>query len=89
MRFVFTHSHPFPNGTVIIENSTKSGGDGLVEFADGVSLIAEWWRDGENIILDLPSYQTAKRNTIGAHQWCLARRPDGTWRSTKLSNDAG
>lgn len=38
MRFVFTLSHAFPNGTVIVEG--ESGADGLVEFSDGVSLIA-------------------------------------------------
>jgi len=83
MRFVFTHSHAFPNGTVIVENCTGSGGDGLVEFADGVSLIAEWWRDGKRIILDLPSYQTVKGTVIDAQQWSLTQKPDGTWRSNR------
>lgn len=83
MRFAFTHSHAFPNGTVIVEGGIESGTDGLVEFSDGVSLIAEWWRDGEDIILDLPSYRTAKDTAVSAHRWRLTRRPDGTWRSNR------
>ena len=81
MRFVFTHSHAFPNGTVIVEGGTESGADGLVEFSDGVSLIAEWWRDGEDIILDIPFCRTAKSTAVNAHPWRLTRRADGTWRS--------
>ena len=81
MRFVFTHSHAFPRGTVIVETDAESGADGLVEFSDGVSLIAEWWRDGEDIILDIPSYRTAKGTAVGPHRWQLTRKPDGTWRS--------
>lgn len=83
MRFVFTHSHAFPNGTVIVEGGTGSGADGLVEFSDGVSLIAERWRDGEDIILDIPSYRTAKGTAVGAHRWRLIQRPDETWRSNR------
>lgn len=81
MRFVFTHSHAFPNGTVIVEGGTESGFDGLVEFSDGVSLIAEWWQDGEDIILDIPSYRTAKGTAVSAHRWRLTQKPDETWRS--------
>lgn len=81
MRFVFTHSHAFPRGTVVVEDGTESGSDAQVEFADGVTLIAEWWRDGENIILDIPSYQTAKGTMVGPRRWRLTRRSDGTWRS--------
>lgn len=83
MRFVFTHSHAFPNGTVIVENDSGADGEGLVEFADGVNLSAQWWRDGEEVILDIPSYRTAKGTVIAAHRWRLARRSDGTWRSNR------
>lgn len=81
MRFVFTHSHAFPMGTVIVEGGTEFVVDGLVEFSDGVSLIAEWWRDGEDIILDIPSYRTTKGTAVSAHRWRLTRRQDETWRS--------
>lgn len=83
MRFVFTHSHAFPKGTVIVEGGTGSGSDGLVEFSDGVNLVAEWWRDGEAIVLDIPSYRTAKGTVVAAHRWRLTRRADGTWRSDR------
>lgn len=83
MRFVFTHSHAFPMGTVIVGGDTGPGGDGVVEFADGVSLAAEWWREGEAMILDIPSYRTAKGSTVASHRWRLTRRPDGTWRSDR------
>lgn len=84
MRFVFTHSHAFPMGAVIVErNDVESEGDGEVDFADGVSLIAEWWRDGADIILDIPSYRTAKGTTVKPHRWRLTRKPDGTWRSDR------
>lgn len=83
MRFVFTHSHAFPKGTVMVENSVGSGPEGLVEFSDGVSLVAEWCRDGEDILLDIPSYWTAKGTMVDPHQWRLTQRPDGTWRSDR------
>lgn len=72
-------------GIVIVENDTGLGSDGLVEFADGVILIAEWCRDGEDILLDIPSYRTAKGTAIGPHRWRLTRKPDGTWRSDRHS----
>lgn len=83
MRFVFTHSHAFLRGTVVVEGGAESGIDGLAEFSDGVSVIAEWWRDGEDIVLDMPSYQTAKGTVVAPHRWRLCRKPDGTWRSDK------
>ncbi len=83
MRFIFTHSHAFPRGSVTVENDTGSGSTGLVEFADGVALTAEWHREDESIILDIPSYRTAKGTAIGPHRWRLTRRPDGSWRSDR------
>lgn len=83
MRFVFTHSHAFPKGTVVVEGEAGCGSDGLVEFADGVTLIAEWCRDGEAILLDIPSYRTAKGTVVRPHRWRLTLRPDGTWRSDR------
>lgn len=55
-------------------------------FADGVSFVAEWWRDGEDVILKCPSYRTAKGTTVEPHRWRLTRKADGTWRSDR---DAG
>lgn len=83
MRFVFTHSHAFPMGTVVVEGDERGGCDGLVTFADGVTLVAEWYRDGGEILLDIPSYRTAKGTAIGPHRWRLSQKPDGTWRSDR------
>lgn len=79
MRFTFTHSHAFPGGIAVIERNSESGGQ--VDFADGSAVDAEWWEDGEDLILDVPSYRTAKGHPIDARRWRLIQSADGTWRS--------
>lgn len=42
MRFVFPHSHAFPGGRVVVDDDAKDGAECLVEFGDGITVIAEW-----------------------------------------------
>lgn len=51
MRFVFPHSHAFRRGRVTVDDDQKSGPGCLVEFGDGVTVIAEWYAVGNAIHL--------------------------------------
>lgn len=83
MRFIFTHSHAFPGGMVVIENLATSGAAAGVEFADGAALEAECQRDGTDLILEIPAYRTAKGTAVGAHRWRVVRDETGTWHSRR------
>jgi hypothetical protein len=81
MRFGFPHSHAFPNGRVAVEDDGGAPPRCLAEFGDGVVVVAEWRRDGPDIILSVPAYRTARGSPIAPRRWRLSRGRDGSWRS--------
>ncbi|NGM45534.1 hypothetical protein G5B31_08300 [Rhodobacter sp. SGA-6-6] len=85
MRFTFPHSHAFRGGRVTVENDGTAGPGCLVEFGDGVTVIAEWQAEGGGIRLAVPDYRTAKGTPVTARTWRLARSGDGPWRSERQS----
>lgn len=85
MRFFFPYSHAFPNGRVTVNDDGKSGPDCLVEFADGVTVIATWRRVKETIELAIPGYRTGKGTRVNARRWRLTQGPDGIWRTRRSS----
>jgi hypothetical protein len=85
MRFAFPRSHAFRRGRVTVEDDGKAGPDCLVEFGDGVTVIAQWQADDDAIRLFVPHYRTAKGTLVTARRWRLARGEDGLWRSERLS----
>jgi hypothetical protein len=84
MRFMFPHSHAFPGGRVVVEDDRKTGPECLVEFGDGVTVIATWRSVSDAIRLSVPAYRTAKGTQIAPRNWRLVRRKDGIWRSARL-----
>lgn len=85
MRFAFPHSHAFRRGRVTVDDDGKVGPECLVEFGDGVTVIAQWQADGDAIGLSVPDYRTAKGTLVTARNWRLARSRDGVWRSERMS----
>lgn len=85
MRFLFPHSHAFRKGRVTIDDDGKTAPNCLVEFGDGVTVVAEWHAEGDTIRLSVPDYRTAKGALVTARSWRLAKSSDGLWRSTRLS----
>ncbi|MFG1428899.1 hypothetical protein [Roseixanthobacter glucoisosaccharinicivorans] len=85
MRFGFPRSHAFRHGRVIVDDDRTAGSDCLVEFGDGVTVIAEWRRANDAILLSIPAYRTAKGTQVAARRWCLVQDADGTWRSERTS----
>ncbi|MGO4562991.1 hypothetical protein [Rhizobiales bacterium 3FA27D7] len=83
MRFAFPHSHAFPRGRVDVEDDGSGGPECLVEFGDGMTVIARWHRNGEAIDLNVPTYRTARGTQVAAHDWRLSRRKDGVWRAER------
>ncbi len=83
MRFTFTHSHAFSGGRVAVEDLGDTSPSGLVEFGDGVTILAEWRRDGADILLDVSAYRTAKGTEIGPKRWRLAQDENGRWRTDR------
>jgi len=81
---MFPHSHAFPGGRVVIEDDAKTGPECLVEFGDGVTVIAEWRSAGDAIHLSVPAYRTAKGTRITIRNWRLVQREDGVWRSERV-----
>ncbi len=85
MRFVFPHSHAFRRGRVTVDDDGKAGPECLVEFGDGVTVIAEWRKNEADIQLSVPDYRTAKGTLVTARTWRLTRGTDGLWRSERVS----
>lgn len=81
MRFVFSHSHAFPGGRVVVDDDAKTEPTCLVEFGDGVTVIAEWHPASDAIHLSVPAYRTAKGTRMAARNWRLVQRKGGVWRS--------
>lgn len=55
----------------------------MVEFADGVTVLAAWHAAGEDIVLDIPSYRTAKGTQVKGRTWRLVRGKEGVWRAER------
>lgn len=85
MRFVFPHSHAFRRGRVTVDDDQKAGPGCLVEFGDGVTVIAEWCAVGNAIHLSIPAYHTAKGTQVSRRTWRLVQSKDGLWRSERIS----
>lgn len=83
MRFVFPHSHAFSGGRVVVDDDARAGPECLVEFGDGVTVIAEWHRESDAISLSVPAYRTAKGTPVLARKWHVVQRPDGTWQTQR------
>ena len=84
-KFQFPHSHAFNGGSVRVADDGKTGTDCLVEFGDGVTVIARCRFGDEAIDLEIPDYRTARGTTVDARNWRVAQRQDGTWRSLRRS----
>lgn len=84
VRIVFPHSHAFRSGRVVVEHDGKIGPGCLVEFGDGITVIAEWRPAGEGIELRVPptARQRATRSRRGTGFWRGARMAGGgrSWR---------
>jgi hypothetical protein len=85
MRFLFPHSHAFRRGRVTVDDDEKPGPGCLVEFGDGVTVIAEWHAFDDAIHLSVPTYRTAKGTEVSARTWWLVRGTDSIWRSERIS----
>jgi hypothetical protein len=83
MRFVFPHSHAFPRGRVTVDDGTKAGPKCLVEFGDGVNVLAEYRLSGGAFHLSIPAYRTAKGTVVAPKKWRLVRGKNGEWRSER------
>ncbi|MBN8956158.1 MAG: hypothetical protein J0H17_06175 [Rhizobiales bacterium] len=84
MRFVFPHSHAFRRGHVSVDDDKKAGPECLVEFGDGVTVIAEWRAVDDAIHLAIPAYRTAKGTQVTSRTWRLVQGRDGQWRSERI-----
>ncbi|EQB03495.1 hypothetical protein V475_07945 [Sphingobium baderi LL03] len=87
MRFVFTHSHAFPGGRVAPEDDGGVEPGCLVEFGDGVTVLAQWRQEGADMVLDIPGYRTAKGAMIEPRRWRLVQDVEGIWRSRRISGN--
>ncbi|AXC49743.1 hypothetical protein DRW48_08625 [Paracoccus suum] len=85
MRFLFPHSHAFRKGRVTVDDDGKAAPDCLVEFGDGVTVIAEWRAEGDSIRLTVPDYRTARGTLVTVQNWRLAKGQDGHWRSERTA----
>lgn len=88
MRFVFPHGHAFRRGRVTVDDDQKAPPECLVEFGNGVTVIAEWRAFDDAIPLLIPAYRTARGTQVTARTWQLSRGKAGLWRSQRLSRMA-
>jgi len=85
VRFVFPYSHAFQRGRVTVDDDQQTGPGCLVEFGDGVAVVAEWHAAGNVLQLSIPSYRTAKGTQVAARTWRLVQGDDGVLRSERIS----
>ncbi|GHD21673.1 hypothetical protein ACFOEZ_00895 [Tianweitania populi] len=85
MRFVFPHSHAFRKGRVTVDDDGKPGPECLVEFGDGITVIAEWSGEDDVLRLSIPEYCTARGTVVNGRTWRVAKGKDRLWRSELLS----
>lgn len=85
MRFLFPHSHDYRRGPVNVEDDRNAEPDGLVEFGDGVNVIAERHPDGDAIRLVVPRYRTARGTPVTTRTWRLAKGKEGHSRSERIA----
>ena len=85
MRFVFPHSHAFQRGRVAVDDDRKPGPECLVEFGDGITVIAGWHATDGAIHLFIPGYRTGRGTQVSPRTWRLTQGSDGYWRSERVS----
>ncbi len=90
MRFEFTHTHIYPGATADLSGAFP-GTDGdttcLVELSDGVVLSTSCSVRGQEVLLSMPEYLTARGAKIPAKTWALRRDVEtGAWRAKSLVN---
>lgn len=91
MRFEFTHTHIYPGATADLSGSLPAT-DGettcLVELSDGVVLSTSCSVRGEEVLLSMPEYLTARGAKIPPKTWALRRDVEtGAWRAKSRVNN--
>ena len=79
MQISCPYSHAF-NGCKVRIDDEQELRPCFIEFADGVVVSATAKADGDDILLDVPDYRTAKRSDVVARAWRLRRGDDALWR---------
>jgi hypothetical protein len=83
MRFSFPYSHAFHGGRIGVHDDGQPGPTCTVEFSDGSAVIGQYASEGEDLILSVPEYRTAKGTTVRARTWKIAGSSDGVWRTMR------
>jgi hypothetical protein len=81
---VFPHSHAFRRDRISVDDDRKVGPGCLVEFGDGVTVIAEWHPVEGAIHLSIPTYRIAKETEVAPQTWRLVLDNDGYWRLERV-----
>ena len=80
MKVSFPYSHVFHGCRARVVEDGPHGQDCLVEFSDGVVVLARCKNTENGFLLSIPAYETAKGNRIGKRRWILERHGDA-WRA--------
>lgn len=80
MRVSFSHSHVFPGCRATVVDVENKGQDCLVEFADGLTVLARRQDTQQGVLISIPAYRTRKRNWVDSRRWLLERRGN-EWRA--------
>ncbi len=88
MRFQFAHTHAYPGCRVHLPAmDDAAAGEAEIEFSDGQVVAGRWRRDGNTLVLDIPSWTTARGTTVQPRRWRL-HAPDGQWKvAARLPDD--
>ncbi|MBS7544113.1 hypothetical protein [Ancylobacter oerskovii] len=78
MKVLIGDSHCYPGCPVTMRDEGKGT---LLEFNDGTVALGDFHADGEEGVLAVPAYETARGRKIDAKTWRLGRvGDDGSWR---------
>ncbi|MFT3976976.1 MAG: hypothetical protein QM688_07675 [Sphingomonas bacterium] len=83
VRFHFPKSHIFPGARLTVEDDGETGAHCMLEFGDGVTILADVSPQADGYFLTVPDYRTAKGTLVAARTWRLLRRAGDDWRADR------
>ncbi|HEV7260330.1 MAG TPA: hypothetical protein VGN82_21275 [Bosea sp. (in: a-proteobacteria)] len=79
MKVVIADTHCYAGCPVTLSEDGAAGA--LVEFSDGVTVLGDLDLHGDEAVLTVPAYATARRSRIETKTWRLRRdEGDASWR---------
>lgn len=85
MHLIFSHSHAFNGARLTVDEDIPTEATCLVEFSDGVTVVADLAIKEDAIEIGVPSYRTSSGHLVKEARWRIVRTPNGDWKSFRIN----